>query len=227
MKIIVSGIFPLFFSMLLLTACEKPTAPYSHSADTASKDAAGATVSKDVASLVVIKAAAADAEDEHAHHGEEGKSAHRQLGAHVHGAAAMNLVLEQSQLSISMNIPGMDAVGFEHPAVSAEEQATLQKALTQLQNPDALFVLSKNAECQLNNGTVETGLLNKEAKPGAHANVDISYQWQCKFPEQLKNVAVNLFGQFEHLQKIRASWVSPNKQSEIELSKESAVITLE
>ena len=187
--------FACFICVALLTACEKKSEL--------------ATMPEGPSALVVIKVAEAEEEHEehedheaHEKHGDESKSEHRELGTHVHGAASMKLVLENSLVNITMSIPGMDAVGFEHPAVSADEQAILQKALTHLQNPDALFLLSKSADCHLLNGTVETALLNKEAKPGTHADVDISYQWQCKKPEELKQVSVQLFTHFEHLQKI-------------------------
>jgi hypothetical protein len=216
-------IFSSVICALLLVACEKQTA--SAPAAKEASIANDGVVSKDISALVVIKAA--EPEDEHQEHGDEEKSEHRELGVHVHGAASMSLVLENSLLNITMTIPAMDAVGFEHPAVSADEQAILQKALTHLQNPDALFLLSKNADCHLLNGTVETALLNKEAKPGAHADVDIRYQWQCKKPEDLKQVSVQLFTHFSHLQKIQTSWISSTKQSAVELTKENAVLVIE
>ena len=209
--------FACFICVALLTACEKKSEL--------------ATMPEGPSALVVIKVAEAEEEhdDHEAHekHGDESKSEHRELGTHVHGAASMNLVVENSLVNITMSIPGMDAVGFEHPAVSADEQAILQKALTHLQNPDALFLLSKSADCHLLTGTVETALLNKEAKPGTHADVDISYQWQCKTPEDLKQVSVQLFTHFEHLQNIHASWISPTKQGAAELTKDNAVLSFE
>jgi len=223
MKIPYMHIFSSFVCAVLLVACEKQTAKVAIPQDT--------TDQKDTSSLVVIKMAEPEDDheehEEHETHHDEKNSEHRELGAHVHGAASMNLVLENSLLSISMSIPGMGAVGFEHPAVSADEQAILQKALTQLQYPDGLFLLSKNADCHLLNGTVETALLNKESKPGAHADVDISYQWQCKKPENLTQISVQMFTHFVHLQKIQASWVSPTKQGAVELTKENATLVIE
>lgn len=215
MKMHFTRIFSGVVCLMLLAACEKQAAP-----EVASKVASKNTAT-DTSALVVIKAAEPEEEPVN-----EDKSAHRELGEHVHGAATMNLVLENALLDITMNIPGMDAVGFEHPAVSADEQATLQQALQHLQNPDAIFLLSNKAGCQLMHGTVETALLNKEAKPGAHADVDISYQWRCKNPDDLKSISVQLFTHFSHLEKIQASWISQSKQSAVELTKENAVLEL-
>lgn len=223
MKTHFTPFFSGFVCIMLLVACEKQTTPEAASNITSEK------ISKDTSALVIVKAAGLEEHEEHgeheAHHDEKTPE-HRELGAHVHGAASMNLVLENSLLNITMSIPGMDAVGFEHPAVSADEQAILQKALAHLQNPDALFLLSKNADCHLLNGMVETALLNKEAKPGVHADVDISYQWQCKNPDDLKQVSVQLFAHLSHLQKIQANWISQSNQSAVELTKDNAVLEL-
>jgi Protein of unknown function (DUF2796) len=219
-------IFSSFVCAVLLVACEKQTAPAPVAkAASVSNDS---LVSKDVAALVVIKKV--EPEDEHndhdghqPHHNEK-NSEHRELGAHVHGAASMNLVLENSLLSISMSIPVIDAVGFERPAVNADEQTILKKVLRSFQHPDALFLLSKNADCHLLNGAVETALLNKEAKPGSHADFDISYQWQCKNPEALKQVNLQLFTHFVHLKKIQASWVVAEQQGAAELVNEKSIL---
>lgn len=176
-------------------------------------------------SIVTIKTP--EDEDDHKDHNGENETAHRDLGAHVHGAASMNIVFENTQLNITMSIPGMDAVGFEHPATSADEQAALNQTLRHLQNPDALFFMPKSAECQLVNGVVETALLDNKASVGTHADMDIDYQWTCKHPEYLKQLSVQLFSYMVHLEKIQARWISQNKQGAAELTKEHAVLSIE
>lgn len=185
---------------------------------------------------VLVSVKAAKPEEEHDHHedheeskdhGEESKSSHRETTAHVHGAASMNLILENTQLNITMSIPGMDAVGFEHPAINADDQAILQKTLGHLQKPDVLFLLPKSAGCQLVNGTVETALLDKNARSGTHADVGINYQWTCNRPGELKQLSVQLFSYTVNLQKIHANWVSQDKQGAAELTKESAVLFIQ
>ena len=205
-----SNLMILVLCVALCTACSKSSEP----------EAILATPS----SLVTVKLP--EVEHEHKEHDDD-KSAHREVGAHVHGAASMSVVLENTQLNITMSIPGMDAVGFEHPATSADEQAALNQTLRYLQNPDALFPLPKSAECQLVNGVVETALLDKTASVGAHADMDIDYQWTCKHPEYLKQLSVQLFSFILHLQKIQASWISQNKQGAAELTKENTELSFE
>jgi hypothetical protein len=203
--------FACFICVALLTACGKKSEPI--------------TMSEVNSALVTIKVA--EPKKEHETHGDENESEHRESGVHVHGAVSMSLVLESSLLNIAMSIPGMDAVGFEHPAVSADEQAMFKKALTHLQNPDALFIFPKSAECKLVGGTVETALLDKNVTLGAHMDVDIHYQWGCKRPDKLTQLSVQLFSYFVHLQKIQANWVSHNKQGAAQLTKEITVLSIE
>lgn len=175
-------------------------------------------------SLVTVKIP--EVEHEHKEY-DDGKSAHREVGAHMHGTASMRVVLENTQLNISMSISGMDAVGFEHAATNADEQAALNQTLLRLQNPDALFPLPKSAECQLVNGVVETAFFDGNARLGAHADFDMDYIWACKHPEYLKQLSVQLFSYIVYLQKIQASWISQNKQGAAELTKENALLSIE
>lgn len=176
--------------------------------------------------MVVIKAAEpeVESEDERSH---PEKSAHRQLGEHVHGAASMNLVLERNQLDVAISIPGMDAVGFEHAAITKENRESLKETLGYLQKANAILVMPENAGCSLIKGEVATALLNKTAKENSHADVDIGYQWQCKHPENLKTITVELFAHFSHLQKIQTNWILNERQGANELTPLDNVLKLE
>ena len=42
---------------------------------------------------------------------------HRELGPHVHGHGTLNIAIEDKRVSMELEVPGMDIVGFEHAAV--------------------------------------------------------------------------------------------------------------
>lgn len=198
-----------FFGLLFAGSCSKQSPVSKHA-------------NEDTSSLVIIKSS----EPEN-NHSEDTNYEHRQLGAHVHGAASMNLALENGQLNIAMSIPGMDAVGFEHAAASSEDQAKLNEVLNYLQKPAVIFVTPIDAECQLIKGEISTALLNKEDKSNSHADVDVSYQWQCKNSSALKFLEVKLFSHLSHLQKIKASWISTDRQGAAELTPAVTLLILE
>ena len=76
-------------------------------------------------------------------HGSEAKT----LKAHEHGVGKLNIAIEASRVEMELEAPGADIVGFEHPAESPEDKASVQAALDVLKKPLALFVFPKEAKC--------------------------------------------------------------------------------
>ena len=66
------------------------------------------------------------------------------LDAHVHGVAELTIAIEGKSLEVQFASPAMNLVGFEHKATSAEQMATVKKVETQLNESDALFVITGN-----------------------------------------------------------------------------------
>ena len=50
----------------------------------------------------------------------------RQHGAHVHGTTTIDIASDGKLLSFKFEMPGVNAVGYEHPPHSAEERAQLR-----------------------------------------------------------------------------------------------------
>jgi Protein of unknown function (DUF2796) len=83
----------------------------------------------------------------------------RQLGAHEHGHSVLNVAIAGDRIEMELMAPGMDIVGFEHAAETAEHKAALEEAEAILRNPLALFVLPDDAGC-----ATETAAVELEAK---------------------------------------------------------------
>ena len=64
----------------------------------------------------------------------------RELGAHEHGHAKLNVAIDGSALALEIEAPGMDVLGFEHPAASEQDRAAVETARAVLADPLALFV---------------------------------------------------------------------------------------
>ena len=47
---------------------------------------------------------------------------HRELGAHEHGHGTLNIALEGSRLTMELEAPGVDIVGFEHAASTKDRR---------------------------------------------------------------------------------------------------------
>ncbi|MBO0765448.1 MAG: DUF2796 domain-containing protein [Hyphomicrobiaceae bacterium] len=79
---------------------------------------------------------------------------HRQLGAHVHGRGTLNIALEGSRLSMELEAPGADIVGFEHAPSTPEQKSTLEKAEKKLKAPQTVLQLPAAAGCSVTDAKV-------------------------------------------------------------------------
>src|SRR6516162_4732569 len=79
---------------------------------------------------------------------------HRQLGAHVHGHGRLNIAIEGKKLSMELEVPGADIVGFEHEPSTAEQRAALAEAKARLANASMLFAPEPKAGCTLEQAKV-------------------------------------------------------------------------
>ena len=71
----------------------------------------------------------------------------RQLGAHVHGHGHLNIAIEDKTVSIELEVPGADIVGFEHEASTPKQKAALEKAKAKLAAGLSLFTPAAAANC--------------------------------------------------------------------------------
>lgn len=77
------------------------------------------------------------------------EEAHRELGAHVHGHGTLDIAIEDKKVSLELEVPGMDIVGFEHAASTDDQKAKVEKAKALLQNPLDIFALPASAGCKV------------------------------------------------------------------------------
>lgn len=125
----------------------------------------------------------------------------RHLGPHVHGQASLNLSVDGSTVQGELSIPGHDAVGFEHPAGSADERKAVTHARDVLTRA-AWFQPSASAQCKLTGAKVQANGFDGAAAPGGHADFDADYTFHCDAVDKLDHVDVRLADAFPGLQKI-------------------------
>ena len=81
----------------------------------------------------------------------------RDLESHVHGAAALNVVLADSQVFIELATPWNNLVGFEHSPETEAQQALVHDALETLNSPEQLFAMT-GGNCQPGNFQIESAM---------------------------------------------------------------------
>jgi hypothetical protein len=89
----------------------------------------------------------------------------RDLSTHEHGAAVINIAIDGDQVTMSLEGPAMNFVGFEHAPHNAQQNADIASALKRLKTPPGPFRLAPAARCKLVSATASHELSNGT---GAH-----------------------------------------------------------
>ena len=122
--------------------------------------------------------------------------------AHVHGVAEMDLAADGNKLTLSMEMPLDNLVGFEHLPKTDKQKAALAEAIKSLKNAADLFVPTAAAGCKAEAVDVGDPFPGGKAKADGHADVDADYVFRCAQPAALKGLETKLFKRFGRLHRI-------------------------
>ncbi|MBF0255981.1 MAG: DUF2796 domain-containing protein [Gammaproteobacteria bacterium] len=159
----------------------------------------------------------------------------RQHGAHVHGRAELNLVLDGRSLLIELNSPAANLLGFEQAPRTPEQRTQLEQTLNTLRDGRRLFAFSPAAACQLEQVELESPLLADADEPhhkghdhaqadhaeAGHADIIARYAYSCSQPQRLE---LRLFAEFPAIELLHSQLVINGRQQQLELSAEQTGI---
>ncbi len=169
-------------------------------------------------------------DDDHNH-----DHAHGTLGAHEHGVAKLNAVLDGNTLELELDSPAMNLVGFEHAANSDADKAKVAAVRQQLEQPLKLFGLPAAAGCKEDQQELESPLFGDAPKADddgddhehshQHSDIGAHYQLTCANPDKLAQVDLApLFKAFTATQKITVHLIGPNGQKGAEATPAKAAV---
>lgn len=154
--------------------------------------------------------------------------------AHSHGTAELEVSLEGDVLSIRLESPLDNLLGFERRPQSEKDFSKVREMVAMLRTGDKLFVPTPAAACtligvKLESAPIAPELLGEMAAPAAkadahdheHADLDARYQFRCAKPAELKSVEVRLFDSFKRLRIINAQLAAGKVQRAAKLSARS------
>lgn len=165
--------------------------------------------------------------------------AHGTLGAHEHGVAKLNAVLDGNTLELELDSPAMNLVGFEHAANSEADKAKVAAVRQQLEQPLKLFGLPAAAGCKEDQQELESPLFGDAPKADddgdkhehqhqhqhQHSDIGAHYQLTCANPDKLTQVDLApLFKAFPATQKINVQLIGPNGQKGVETTPAKAAV---
>jgi len=130
-------------------------------------------------------------------------------GSHQHGSAQLTLVIEGNEGELAFDSPVVNLTGFEHKAVTEEEQQKLQSVMAGFQ-AGQWFRFNPEAGCSQLNAEV-----NSELERGSsqnHADLNASYSLLCQNPMQLTQLTLEFNQLGAGIEKVIVQWVVNGQQ---------------
>ena len=175
--------------------------------------------------------------------------------AHEHGVAKLDVAIEGNKLTVAMESPLDNLLGFERaPRTDAERKAAADM-LARLRIGGALFTADAAAQCTLSKAEITAPVLEPATKPaapvapskapvsgaaakapasgaaakasgGEHADLDASYEFTCAQPQQLRKLDVGLFDAFKRMKRIEVQVAGAQGQSKATLRRPARTVAL-
>lgn len=142
---------------------------------------------------------------------------------HAHGAGQLGIVVEGSQLSVLLEIPQYDLVGFERAPRDARERLTVQAAMDKLNAQERLFTPSTSAQCKFIDKKIDAPLLSGGKSPDGHGDMTARYFYRCTKPESLTELGVNVMREFKGVRTLVVSFSGPKGQKAGKVDRKNTV----
>jgi len=163
------------------------------------------------------------------------------LGAHEHGRGTLNLAVEGTRVSLELEVPAADIIGFEHVAKTPRQKAAVAQAKKQLLAPQALFKFPGAAGCVVADASVdleadgeheqakaggEGAKASEAAEQGNHSNFHAQYSFTCKDTASITVVEFGYFQAFAGAHKLEVNVITAKGQSSFEVTRTKPRIDL-
>lgn len=156
--------------------------------------------------------------------------AHAAGHAHVHGLAKLDVAIDAGKLSLGLESPLDNLVGFERaPRTDAERQA-VDKAVAALRDAGSMFRIDPAAQCKsvkvdLASAALKLGNPDPAEVAAGHADIDGSFEFDCVDAAKATWIEVGLF-RFERLQKLQVQVATPSGEFRRDLARPTSRLSL-
>jgi hypothetical protein len=150
--------------------------------------------------------------------------------AHQHGVAKLDIAVEATKLTIQLESPLDNLLGFERaPRTDAERKLT-DAAVAKLRAAALMFKIDPAAQCNLANvelssSALKLGKPNPEEEKAGHADIDGSFEFECLDAAKAAYIDVGLF-EFSHLQRLEVQVATRRGQFKRDLKRPASRIVL-
>jgi Protein of unknown function (DUF2796) len=132
--------------------------------------------------------------------------AHAAEHAHSHGEAKLDLAVEPTRITIQLESPLNNLVGFERAPRTDKERQQVDAALAKLKAADLLFKIDPTAQCklasvELASAALKLGKPDPEEEKAGHADIDGSFEFACADATKANYIELGLF-EFSRMQRL-------------------------
>ena len=140
-------------------------------------------------------------------------------GPHVHGVARLQIALDGPLLTLYLDSPLDNLLGFEHFPSTEEQKAAVAALDSRLRRAQSVFVPTPAARCASTSVRLDSPVFEPKAPAaaGGHADLEAEYVFRCELPERLQDVDVRLFDGFPHMRRIDVQVAGPRGQAGVTL----------
>lgn len=173
--------------------------------------------------------------------------------AHEHGVARLDVGVEAGRVTLSLEVPLEDLVGFERAPRNEAERAAVTAALARLGEVDRLVRIDGAAGCGAGKVVLVAPMWGIEASPAlpagasspapaaparapsapaapavreGHGDLEATFEFRCSNAPRAGHVEVGLFEAFARLKRIEVQAVTPRGQMKVVLRRPQARIGL-
>ena len=141
-------------------------------------------------------------------------------GAHVHGLARLQVAIDGNTVTLDLESPLDNLLGFEHMPRTDKEKVIVRNMAERLKQAASLFAPTPVAQCVPVSVKLESPVLEpaKEAYGGGHADLDAEFVFRCERPDVLRDLEVKLFDYFANLRQLDVQVAGPRGQAASRLS---------
>jgi hypothetical protein len=149
---------------------------------------------------------------------------------HEHGVARVEVTVEGNAVSVRLDSPLDNLVGFERAPRNDAERKRVDAALRLFDRSGTLFAVDPAGDCKLQGVELRSQVLKLgppgEPDPDGHAELEADFRFQCARAEHARFVETGLFAAFPRVQRIDAQAVTAKAQREVTLQRPQRRIPL-
>lgn len=148
--------------------------------------------------------------------------------AHEHGKVAVDIAVEREQLTVAIDTPLDNLLGFERAPRSATEKQAAEAAVAKLRAADGWLRIDPQAGCQLKEVTLESAALGLGGAPaeGEHADLEGSVTYRCTDATRAAWIDVGLADAFQRVKSLQVQVAGPKGQAKQTLSGKNRRVVL-